>query len=903
MSLTDHHILEFAGRSRLDQTATSRNYDCECLFVSAGVARVSVGFAGMSKQLKREGVDTEIIFVDTPLHEFTDARAVDASAQLMELARFSGPRLVAFSIHWHPQIQVSLKLAELLKSLPQFASTKVLVGGITVGVFAEQFVRLPCIDFVVQGDGEQPVVSLVQQLRRGPEASFDLVPNLFYKDADGEVRKSPENWRVTNEVVQANEADVVADSALFRKTGYVLVPGRGCPHQCNFCGGSRDSFKRWSPNGKLMARSPEYVRPFVKAVTDNGEKRLYLLNDYDRKGSMMRKSVSGLPVPDELTLDLFGLPKWENIKGILDETTKSDEFRLVLEISPETGSETARQFTRGLFYANAEIESALDTYFSESTAVHVILFFSFFHTSDLDEWKVTREYVAHLTGKYLPYVTGERPRLSLALLPLSTDPGNQFQTANVSGIVSTLHGLDDYVRKMCEQRLVLGNFLQHRPEGMSVEDVERIRSFIYFENVLRGASPALYLNIMSFAGSFERYEALMWRAFEPVWRLVLKRSGTQSAFSRSMALRMSSLFGFWFFYDELPYSMFAEHAPVLLLWLSSLVEELKADLAAVPADDTTPVEWIGLDGERAPDSRLALGQSALDNLEMLVALTSMSAANASNGRLMFTEFLSFNHDKAARVGSEAAALADQMPVRSPAYVAINPTRLLVGVPAIRTRENLLHLGERYFGTLLSGLSATAHAEIGRLMAADGESNEPLPGAVWRRVVEGRSPDLCSALSRLFVHHYVDREAFATLLRDRGARRATARERTSAAFVKVSPMFGVSAVDIRLVAFYLRWQLLTEGETLLAEPGEVSSVVVGEYFFAPTNGAEKPSSVVVEVGELGRRILEHCDGTHTIERIEAHVRDSADPAATDAATFSPQAVRDAVTYLYAMQVIY
>lgn len=79
-------------------------------------------------------------------------------------------------------------------------------GGLSATYFAEELIRYPAVDIVVQGyDTLEPVRQLVQTVRDG-RRNLGTIPNLVYRRADG----SPVVTGYTYQP-QANYNDVAVD--------------------------------------------------------------------------------------------------------------------------------------------------------------------------------------------------------------------------------------------------------------------------------------------------------------------------------------------------------------------------------------------------------------------------------------------------------------------------------------------------------------------------------------------------------------------------------------------------------------------------------------------------------------------------------------------------------------------
>src|ERR1700685_3382320 len=137
-----------------------------------------IGWFSMKARLADHGFDTKIVNVASLMlmHPDLDIRRL--------LGRLEAP-IFGFDLHWMTQCHGAIELAALLKEVHPEALT--IFGGISATYYADELIRYPSVDVVVQGyDTLEPVTELVASARQGSR-NFDSIPNLLYK-ADGEVR-------------------------------------------------------------------------------------------------------------------------------------------------------------------------------------------------------------------------------------------------------------------------------------------------------------------------------------------------------------------------------------------------------------------------------------------------------------------------------------------------------------------------------------------------------------------------------------------------------------------------------------------------------------------------------------------------------------------------------------------
>jgi radical SAM superfamily enzyme YgiQ (UPF0313 family) len=129
-----------------------------------------------------------------------------------------------------------MKTALLVKQLsPQ---TKVVLGGPHVHIFPNETINLPCIDFLIQGEGEITFVKLLEQLNNLD--ALEQIPGLVFKRSGRIV-----NTGISRPAENLDELgfparhllDVTKYTSLLGKDNIIttMFTSRGCPYQCTFC--------------------------------------------------------------------------------------------------------------------------------------------------------------------------------------------------------------------------------------------------------------------------------------------------------------------------------------------------------------------------------------------------------------------------------------------------------------------------------------------------------------------------------------------------------------------------------------------------------------------------------------------------------------------------------------------
>jgi clorobiocin/coumermycin A biosynthesis protein CloN6/CouN6 len=212
--------------------------DSDSVNVTSIYEMYPIGWFSIKQRLAEHGFDAKIVNVASLMLMYPE---LDVRRLLGQL---EAP-VFGFDLHWMTQCHGAVELAAVLKQVHPDALT--VFGGISATYYAEELIRYPAVDVVVQGyDTLEPVTELVGRVVRGGR-DFGSVPNLLYKDAGGEVVVTGFTHKPT-----ARYNDVRNDWSYYRDTPVtglstskliMTLPNTGCAHDCGWCGGSKFAYR------------------------------------------------------------------------------------------------------------------------------------------------------------------------------------------------------------------------------------------------------------------------------------------------------------------------------------------------------------------------------------------------------------------------------------------------------------------------------------------------------------------------------------------------------------------------------------------------------------------------------------------------------------------------------------
>lgn len=194
----------------------------------------SIGIEYLSASLKRAGHQTALffdprLFDDTFFYNPTLARLFDDRENIIHRLAQWEPDIVAISV-LSDTYQWALDMARRAKSLTK---AKIVFGGIHPTSVPDIVIQNEHVDFVVQGEGDEAFVELVQTIEDGGDTA--KIPNVWSKKGGEIIGNSP------RPLIKNLDALPFPDKSLYHGTFvdnlgiYTISASRGCPYRCSYC--------------------------------------------------------------------------------------------------------------------------------------------------------------------------------------------------------------------------------------------------------------------------------------------------------------------------------------------------------------------------------------------------------------------------------------------------------------------------------------------------------------------------------------------------------------------------------------------------------------------------------------------------------------------------------------------
>ena len=225
------------------------------------IGPIALDYIGASA--RKAGIDVEIVdlcLADEPLKILQEHFAAHS------------PELVGISFRntddcfWPGAQWFVPGLSETIQRIRNMTDAPVVIGGVGFSIFAKRIVEYTGADFGIRGDGEQSIVSLVNELRQSKH--FERVEGLIWRD-NGEIYSNRPSWPASLSL--PSNRDEIDNPAYFNKGGQCgLETKRGCDRRCVYCA------DHLTKGPSLRLREPSEVADEAQSLIAQGVEVLHL---------------------------------------------------------------------------------------------------------------------------------------------------------------------------------------------------------------------------------------------------------------------------------------------------------------------------------------------------------------------------------------------------------------------------------------------------------------------------------------------------------------------------------------------------------------------------------------------------------------------------------------------------
>lgn len=310
------------------------------LNVRGGAKSYHFGVGMLSAMLKRHGHETK-------LHYMFGCFNLDALTQTIATWQ---PDVLAFCAV-SPQFPYVQRIFRDLQPFKPFT----ILGGQHATLEPACLEQTPGLDAICIGEGEYPMLELVQALERREQP--DQIANLWIKRKDGTIVRNPSRPFHDNlddlpfADVDLFDYQAIIDSDF--KTALFMF-SRGCPYNCTFC--SNHVLRKMQPGKYVRFRGVSSCLAEIRDVVSRYRVKALYFNDdcFTAKPDFVTEFCQAYKTEFSLPFDINARP--ETLNNEICDMLKDAGCRRVC-IGVESGSEKFRREVLGRNHTNAQIEA------------------------------------------------------------------------------------------------------------------------------------------------------------------------------------------------------------------------------------------------------------------------------------------------------------------------------------------------------------------------------------------------------------------------------------------------------------------------------------------------------------------------------------------------------------------
>lgn len=219
------------------------------LLIGAGSGLATSGLLYLGSYLRQRGVEAYVRPLDTA------PNLVELERRTHALLSRTRPAIVGISLKWFLHLHRGLSLAKFVKEFDP--AIRVVLGGDTASHYYRELLEFECVDFVVRGDGEAPLLAIVEGRahpnvweRRRAQSALVGLPGLYAQSRTADDSSLAELDSV-----------FLCDADRYFVPPFV-VGGKGCSQACLYCGGAR------SAQAENFGRKKSFMRPLERVRAD-----------------------------------------------------------------------------------------------------------------------------------------------------------------------------------------------------------------------------------------------------------------------------------------------------------------------------------------------------------------------------------------------------------------------------------------------------------------------------------------------------------------------------------------------------------------------------------------------------------------------------------------------------------
>lgn len=221
------------------------------LEVRSAFAMLPVGLVALADYLEKSGYTTRILNIPMEIH-FNKNFRLSTYLKSVEI------KICAIDLHWILNAFGAIQTAKIVKNFN--SNIKVIVGGFSATHFHEDLINYSSIDVVVRGEGEEPLLQLVNHLLKGNPQMKDI-PNITFKQ-NGKVYQTAIRYTAKNlDFLSFSRMELMENWKNYTRMipSVSIMMGRSCPFKCGYCGGGKEAYYQLHKRRNVILRDPKLI--------------------------------------------------------------------------------------------------------------------------------------------------------------------------------------------------------------------------------------------------------------------------------------------------------------------------------------------------------------------------------------------------------------------------------------------------------------------------------------------------------------------------------------------------------------------------------------------------------------------------------------------------------------------
>jgi hypothetical protein len=440
-----------------------------------------MGTFGLCDYLRKKGTDARILNL---------ALYSKPEEMLAHYLNLFEPTHIGLIFHWQETAEGFLWAGERIRSHSE--DVQIIAGGFTAGYFSKDLLKkCSFLDCVIKGDPEKPLELLI----KGNELSE--IPNLIYRDRSKIISNKISYFVDRRILSRLSFSDITClyDYELYleaidKKLGFPVFIGRGCVFNCDYCGGSRSSFRLHSARIKPAVRSVDAVIKDLKRL-EGLTKKIYLCYeidpDYIKLLFQTMREEKTLIKAFQLNYGSWQLFDREFISAYKDLFISSPDSKPVFELSPEVFDDAARKkIKHRAKYLMRELKENIGLINAHlGGSINVSIFFSRYHDAIKTYKDMKKEIYGIFRLKHDLFGRGIE-NVHVAYDHLSTDVASRYWESYAER-PRDFDTLISAIRKLRSQErysFPVDNLCIYLPDTLSEEEIFRCEMLVFTLKIL-----------------------------------------------------------------------------------------------------------------------------------------------------------------------------------------------------------------------------------------------------------------------------------------------------------------------------------------------------------------------------------------------------------------------------------